>query len=224
MPRSVPSTGLPVEEAVEPLRRALADRGMAVLQAEPGAGKTTVVPLRLLDEPWLDGGRIVVLEPRRLATRAAGRRMAQLLGEPVGGTVGYRTRDERHVGRDTRIEVVTEGILTRRLQADPSLPGTALVVFDEVHERHLQTDLALALALDARGGLRPDLRILAMSATLEADRLARLLGGDDAPAPVVVESGPHVPGRHPLAPAGAPRPAPGRGRRCGAGRPGRRPR
>ena len=185
----VPPTGLPVEEAVEPLRHALADRGVAVLQAEPGAGKTTVVPLRLLDEPWLGGKRIVVLEPRRLATRAAGRRMADLLAEAVGATVGYRTRDERHVGKGTRIEVVTEGILTRRLQADPSLPGTALVVFDEVHERHLQTDLALALALDARRGLRPDLRILAMSATLEASRLASLLGGGGEPAPVVTSPG-----------------------------------
>jgi len=174
---------------VAPVRTALADRGVAVLQAEPGAGKTTVVPLRLLAEPWLEGGRIVMLEPRRLATRAAGRRMAELLGEAVGGTVGYRTRDERHVGQATRIEVVTEGILTRRLQADPSLPGTALVVFDEVHERHLQTDLALALTLDARRGLRPDLRILAMSATLEATRLAALLGGDREPAPVVSSPG-----------------------------------
>lgn len=189
MAAPVPPTGLPVEEAVGPLRRALADRGVAVLQAEPGAGKTTVVPLRLLEEPWLDGGRIVVLEPRRLATRAAARRMADLLGETVGASVGYRTRDERHVGKATRIEVVTEGILTRRLQADPSLPGTALVVFDEVHERHLQTDLALALALDARGGLRPDLALLAMSATLEANRLADLLGGEGGPAPVVTSPG-----------------------------------
>ncbi len=189
MAAPVPPTGLPVEEAVGPLRQALAGPGTAVLQAEPGAGKTTVVPLRLLDEPWLDGGRIVVLEPRRLATRAAARRMADLLGESVGGTVGYRTRDERHVGKGTRIEVVTEGILTRRLQADPSLPGTALVVFDEVHERHLQTDLALALALDARRGLRPDLRVLAMSATLEATRLAALLGGEGEPAPVVSTPG-----------------------------------
>ncbi|HEY5888632.1 MAG TPA: DEAD/DEAH box helicase, partial [Acidimicrobiales bacterium] len=168
MPAAVAPTGLPVEAAVADVREALATVGTVVLQAEPGAGKTTVVPLRLLDEPWRGDGRIVVLEPRRLATRAAARRMADLLGERVGDTVGYRTRDERHVGPATRIEVVTEGILTRRLQADPSLPGTALVVFDEVHERHLQTDLALALTLDARDGLRPDLRLLAMSATLEA--------------------------------------------------------
>ncbi len=189
MATPVPPTGLPVEDAVAPLRRALTDRGVAVLQAEPGAGKTTVIPLRLLDEPWLGDRRIVVLEPRRLATRAAARRMADLLDETVGATVGYRTRDERHVGRSTRIEVVTEGILTRRLQADPSLPDTALVVFDEVHERHLQTDLALALALDARNALRPDLRLLAMSATLEAPRLAELLGADGGPAPVVTSPG-----------------------------------
>ena len=189
MPVVVAPTGLPVESAVADVRDALATVGTAVLQAEPGAGKTTVVPLRLLDEPWRGDGRIVVLEPRRLATRAAARRMADLLGERVGETVGYRTRDERHVGPATRIEVVTEGILTRRLQSDPSLPGTALVVFDEVHERHLQTDLALALALDAREGLRPDLRLLAMSATLEATRLAVLLGGSAGPAPVVTSPG-----------------------------------
>jgi ATP-dependent helicase HrpB len=178
-------TGLPVEEVVPAVQATLADHGTAVLQAEPGAGKTTVVPLRLLDEPWLGDQRIVVLEPRRLAARAAARRLADLLGEAVGRTVGYRTRDERHVGRSTRIEVVTEGILTRRLQADASLPGTGLVVFDEVHERHLQTDLALALTLDVRAGLRADLRLLAMSATLEADRLATVLGD----APVVTSPG-----------------------------------
>ncbi len=189
MTARVPPSGLPVEEVVDAVRHALAGPGVAVLQAEPGAGKTTVVPLRLLDEPWLDGGRIVVLEPRRLAARAAARRMADLLGEAVGETVGYGTRDERRVGPATRVEVVTEGILTRRLQADPSLPGTALVIFDEVHERHLQTDLALAFALDVRAGLRPDLRLLAMSATLAAERLARLLGGDDDPAPVVTSEG-----------------------------------
>ena len=184
MPVELPPTGLPVEACVAPLRAALADAGQAVLVAPPGAGKTTIVPLRLLDEPWLGGRRIVVLEPRRLATRAAARRMASLLGEEVGATVGFSTRDERRVGRATRIEVVTEGILTRRLQTDPSLPGTGLVVFDELHERNLQADLALALVLDARPALRPDLRLLAMSATLEAARVAALLG--DAP---VVESG-----------------------------------
>src|SRR4051794_35682926 len=183
-PPGVPLSGLPVEATIDDVRWALRQRSSAVLQAPPGAGKTTIVPLRLLTEPWLDGRRIVMLEPRRLATRAAARRMADLLGEEVGDTVGYRTRDERHVGRDTRIEVVTEGILTRRLQRDPSLPGTRLVIFDEIHERNLQTDLALALTLDARDALRPDLCILAMSATLDTDRVAGVIGRDE-PAPVI---------------------------------------
>ena len=173
-----PTGGRSLDAALPELRAALAgDGGAAVLVAPPGTGKTTLVPLALLDEPWAAGGRIMVLEPRRLATRAAARRMASLLGDDVGGTVGYRTRDERMVGPRTRIEVVTEGILTRRLQQDPELPGVALVVFDEVHERNLQTDLGLALALDVRRTIRPDLRILAMSATIDADRVAGLLGG-----------------------------------------------
>jgi ATP-dependent helicase HrpB len=176
---------LPVEEAVPALRAALADPGVAVLRAPPGAGKSTVVPLQLLDEPWVGGGRVVVLQPRRVAARAVARRLAEQLGEEVGGTVGYRTRDDRRVGPSTRLEVVTEGILTRRLQSDPTLPGTALVVFDEVHERHLVTDLGLALALEARSSLRPDLRILAMSATLDVAKLADRLGG----APVVEAEG-----------------------------------
>ena len=183
--RGLAPTGLPIEDAVGELRAALAGDGVAVLHAEPGAGKTTVVPLRLLSEPWLGGGRIVVLEPRRVAARAAATRMAELLGEEVGATVGYATRDERRIGRTTRVEVVTDGILTRRLQRQPALPGTALVVFDEFHERHLQADLGLALTLDARDGLRPDLKVLVMSATLDAAPLAALLGG----APVVSSSG-----------------------------------
>ena len=182
------ATGLPVEDCIPALRAALAEDGQAVLKAPPGAGKTTVVPLRLLDEQWLAGARIVMLEPRRLATRAAARRMAALLGEEVGGTVGYRTRDERRTGHGTRVEVVTEGILTRRLQHDPALPGVGLVIFDEFHERNLHADLALALTLDARPALRPDLRLLVMSATLEVDRIAALLGGSD-PAPVVASQG-----------------------------------
>jgi ATP-dependent helicase HrpB len=164
-----------------------------VLQAPPGAGKTTVVPLRLLDEAWLAGGRILMLEPRRLATRAAARRMASLLGEEVGGTVGYRTRDERRTGPATRIEVVTEGILTRRLQLDPSLPGVGLVIFDEFHERNLHADLALALTLDARPAFRPELRVLVMSATLDTTRIAALLGAAAGsagrPAPVIASQG-----------------------------------
>ena len=143
------------------------------------------MPLELLDEEWLAGRRIVMLEPRRLATRAAARRMAHLLGEQVGDTVGYQTRDERRIGSGTRLEVVTEGILTRRLQHDATLPGVGLVVFDEVHERNLPTDLGLALTLDVAANLRPDLRVLAMSATPDTERLAVVLGG----APVIASTG-----------------------------------
>jgi ATP-dependent helicase HrpB len=177
VPASLPPAvaSLPVTGALDELRAALADVGQAVLQAAPGAGKTTVVPLALLDEPWLGNRRIVMLEPRRLATRAAARRMAALRRESVGDTVGYRTRDDRRVGPATRIEVVTEGILTRRLQGDPSLDGVGIVIFDEFHERSLQADLGLALAIEARRHLRPDLRLLVMSATLDGERVAELL-------------------------------------------------
>ena len=187
------STDLPVDSVTAGVISALRDAGAAVLVAPPGAGKTTLVPLRLMDQPWLHGSKIVMLEPRRLAARAAGHRMAQLLGEDVGDTVGYQTRDERRIGRNTRIEVVTEGVLTRRLQNDPELPGTGLVIFDEVHERNLPTDVGLALALDARRTLRPDLRILAMSATPQAETLAALLGRplhDTAgPCPIIISEG-----------------------------------
>ncbi len=180
---------LPVVECLDELRAALAEPGVAVLQAPPGAGKTTAVPPALLDEPWLPGPagaqRIVMLEPRRLATRAAARRMAAVRRERVGETIGYRTRDDRQVGPGTRIEVVTEGILTRRLQRDPGLEGVGLVIFDEFHERSLQADLGLALAVDARRHLRPDLRLLVMSATLDGDRVAGLLGDGGPPAPVI---------------------------------------
>ena len=185
------SGGLPVEDAVPAVKGALAERGLCVLQAPPGAGKTTIVPLRLLDEPWLDGKRILLLEPRRLAARAAARRLAHLLGEgDLGQTIGLVTRTERKTSPHVRIEVVTEGVLTRRLQRDPELAGVGLVIFDEVHERNLQTDVGMALALDARGALRPDLHILVMSATLDGDRFARLLAGpDDEPAPIATSEG-----------------------------------
>ena len=173
------NSGLPVDEALAPLREALGTRGAAVLQAPPGAGKSTVVPLALLDQEWARAKRLIMLEPRRLAARAIAQRMAQTLGESVGRTVGYRMRFDTRVSRDTRIEVVTEGVLTRLLQSDPALEGVAAVIFDEFHERSLQADLGIALALDARANLTPDLRLLVMSATLDGAAVARLL--DDAP-------------------------------------------
>jgi len=179
------SAPLPVEEALPRLRAALAQHRAAVLQAPPGAGKTTLVPLALLGEPWLAGKSILILEPRRLAARAAAGRMAQLLREAVGETVGYRIRFESKVSRATRIEVLTEGILTRRLQGDAALEGVGLVIFDEFHERHLHADLALALTVDSQRGLREDLKILVMSATLDGAAVAQALGG----APIVSSEG-----------------------------------
>lgn len=172
---------LPIDAVVPALREALSLRHEAVLEAPPGAGKTTRVPLALLNEPWLAGQTILMLEPRRLAARAAAERLASELGEQVGQTVGYRIRLDSKVGPTTRIEVVTEGILTRRLQADPALEGVGLVIFDEFHERSMDADLALALSLNGRELLRdePPLKILLMSATLEGERLSSLL--DDAP-------------------------------------------
>ncbi|MEX1106744.1 MAG: ATP-dependent helicase HrpB [Ilumatobacteraceae bacterium] len=188
MPIPASVSDLPVVDVLDELGDALDHHLAAVLVAPPGAGKTTVVPLWLLDRTWLGAQRIVVLEPRRLATRAAAQRMASLLGEPVGRTVGYQTRDDRVIGPDTRIEVVTEGVLTRRLQHDPELPGVGIVIFDEVHERNLPTDIGLALALDVRGALRPDLRLLTMSATPDAAKFARLIG-TNGPAPIVASDG-----------------------------------
>jgi len=172
-------SGLPIDAALPALRSALETGLAAVLEAPPGAGKSTVVPLALLTEGWARGRRILMLEPRRLAARAVATRMAHTLGEAVGATVGYRMRLDTRVSRDTRIEVLTEGVLTRMLQSDPALEGVAAVLFDEFHERSLQADLSLALTLDARSNLNPALRILVMSATLDGAAVARLLG--DAP-------------------------------------------
>ena len=172
-----------------PLLRALDDRGVAVLQAPPGAGKTTRVPPALLGAAWLGQQRIVMLEPRRLAARAAARYMARQMGEEVGATVGYRVRMDTRVGPRTRIEVVTEGVLTRMLQHDPTLEGVGIVIFDEFHERSLNADLGLALTLHTRALLRGDLRVLVMSATLDGDAIATLIGEPGAPAPVITSAG-----------------------------------
>nr|WP_038144489.1 ATP-dependent helicase HrpB [Thioclava atlantica] len=176
------AVSLPIDAVLPELRAAVASHGRAVLMAPPGAGKTTRVPFALLDQTE---GKIVMLEPRRLAARAAAERMAETLGERVGETVGYRIRGEAKVSRATRIEVVTEGILTRVLQSDPELSGIGCVIFDEFHERSLNADLGLALAWEVRGALRPDLALVVMSATLDAEPVAKLL--DDAP--IVVSEG-----------------------------------
>ncbi len=181
---------LPIDDALPALRAALAANARAVLVAPPGAGKTTRVPLALLDAPWMAGRAVVMLEPRRLAARAAARRMADALGESVGETVGYRVRLDSRVGPRTRVEVVTEGVLPRLLHDDPALERVGAVLFDEYHERSLQADLGLALTLDTQDVLRPDLRVLVMSATLDGARVARLLAGaGGAPAPVVASEG-----------------------------------
>lgn len=170
---------LPIDSVVPAVREALAAEARAVLVAPPGAGKTTRVPLALLREPWRGDGRILLLEPRRLAARASAERMAATLGERVGDTIGIRARLDTRIGPKTRIEVITEGVFTRLILDDPGLDGVAAVIFDEFHERSLDADLGLALALDCREGLRDDLRLLVMSATLDGARVARLLG--DAP-------------------------------------------
>src|SRR6202166_1391772 len=178
-------TPLPIDVVLDQLSRTLSANTAAVLVAPPGAGKTTRVPLALLDEPWLRGNKIIVLEPRRIAARASAERMAQTLGERVGESVGYRVRFGSKISRATRIEVVTEGIFSRQILDDPELTGIAAVLFDEFHERSLDADLGLALARDAQVGLREDLRILVMSATLDGARVAKLLGD----APVIASAG-----------------------------------
>jgi ATP-dependent helicase HrpB len=184
-------TPLPIDAVLPDLLAALAARPSAVLQAAPGAGKTTLVPLALLDAPWRPAAqRLVMLEPRRLAARAAARFMARTLGEEVGGTVGFRVRGETRVSARTRIEVVTEGVLTRMLQDDPALDGIAAVLFDEFHERSLNADAGLALCLQTQELLRPELRLLVMSATLDGARVAQLLGdAAHGPAPIITSEG-----------------------------------
>jgi len=176
---------LPIHAVIEPLKAALAAGNAAVLAAPPGAGKTTVVPLALLDECWLGGGKVLVLEPRRLAARAAAERMATTLGQATGDTVGYRTRLQSRIGPKTRIEVITEGVFTRMILDDPGLEGVGAVLFDEFHERSLDADLGLALARETQGLLREDLRLLVMSATLDIGGVSRLLDG----APVIEAEG-----------------------------------
>ena len=179
------SKALPVDEALPGVANALAGAGRAVLVAPPGAGKTTRVPLALLDAPWLSGKKIIVLEPRRIAARGAAEFMSREIGDKLGGIVGLRARLASKVSAATRIEVITEGVFTRMILDDPELQGAGAVLFDEFHERSLDADLGLALALDARSALRPDLRLLVMSATLDGARVSRLLGD----CPVVTSEG-----------------------------------
>jgi ATP-dependent helicase HrpB len=184
--------GLPIEDCLDQLKQCLSERNEVVLEAPPGAGKTTLVPLALLDEAWLSGKKILMLEPRRIATKSAAHRMASLINESPGQTVGYRMRLDTKVSKQTRIEVMTEGILTRMLQKDPSLEEVGLVIFDEFHERNLDSDLALSLCLKGRTLFRDDqapLKILIMSATLDSQAIAQLLDN----APIVSSEGKSYP-------------------------------
>jgi ATP-dependent helicase HrpB len=191
---------LPVKKIIPELKSALESKKCAVLQAPPGAGKTTYIPLALLDAPWLKGKNILMLEPRKLAASASAGRMADMLGEPVGKTVGYHIRMERKIGPETRIEVITEGILTRRIQSDPSLEKTGLVIFDEFHERNINSDLGLALCLESFEDLRKDLRLLIMSATMDIAPVSALMGN----APIIVSEGKSFPVETKYIPALAP--------------------
>lgn len=179
------TTPLPIDAVLNECRSVLAERGTGVLVAPPGAGKTTRVPLALLDAPWAASGKILVLEPRRIAARAAAERMAETLGETLGQTIGLRARLSSKTGPKVRVEVITEGVFTRMIVDDPELSNVSAVLFDEFHERSLDADLGLALALEARDGLRPDLKLLVMSATLDGARVAKLLGN----APVIESEG-----------------------------------
>lgn len=167
----------PIEDVLDTIKSALVSNRSAVVQAPPGAGKTTIVPVALIDEDWLSDKKIIMLEPRRIAARAAAYRMAELLNEPVGRTVGYHISMEKRSGPETRIEIITEGILTRKIQTDPSLKGVGLIIFDEFHERNLHSDLGLALAIECCEAFSDDLRLLVMSATLDTEGVSSLLGG-----------------------------------------------
>ena len=170
------SFDLPVSEIIPEVKKHLSSSNSLIIQAPPGAGKSTLLPLALLDEPWLKGKKIIMLEPRRLATKSIAQRMADMLGEDVGKTVGYRIRFESAISKQTRLEVITEGILTRMMHQDNTLEEVGLVIFDEFHERNLFSEVALALAREVQQVLRPDLRILLMSATIDAEQLSQLLG------------------------------------------------
>ncbi|CAO3413726.1 ATP-dependent helicase HrpB [Azospirillum doebereinerae] len=180
---------LPIDPVLPDLLDALRTRGVAVLQAPPGAGKTTRVPLALLEQDWLSGRKVIVVEPRRLAARAAAHRMASMLGQEVGETVGYRVRQDSRVGPRTRIEVMTDGLFLRRIQDSPELPDVGAVLFDEFHERGIDSDLSLALTRETREALREDLRLVAMSATLDGGPVSALLGDGASPAPIVTSEG-----------------------------------
>ena len=169
------SIDLPIVEIISEVQTHLAKKNSLVVNAPPGAGKSTLLPLALLDAPWLDGKKILMLEPRRLAARTIAERMAYFLGEPVGQTVGYRIRFDNRTSDKTKIEVLTEGILTRILQSDNALENVALVIFDEFHERSIHADVALALCREAQQVLRPDLRIMIMSATLNMPQLTSMM-------------------------------------------------
>jgi ATP-dependent helicase HrpB len=179
----------PVVEIIPRLKSILSNSSNAILQAPPGAGKSTIVPIELLNEPWLNGKKIIMLEPRRLAARSVAYRMADLLNEEVGDTVGYRVRFENTISKQTRLEVVTEGILTRMLQSDNALEDVGLVIFDEFHERSLHADLALALCLQSQSFLRPDLKLLVMSATMDAATVSEIIVN----APVIIREGKQFP-------------------------------
>jgi ATP-dependent helicase HrpB len=179
----------PVQEIVPSLKEHFITNKTLILQAPPGAGKSTILPLELLHEPWLQNKKIIMLEPRRLAARSVAMRMADLLNEEVGQTVGYRVRFENKVSTHTRIEVVTEGILTRMIQSDNALEGVGLIIFDEFHERSLQADLALALCTQVQSVLREDLRILIMSATLDGEKISTTLNK----APILTSLGKQFP-------------------------------